>query len=423
LSAAGKSRLVIALAPATVVLVLAVMQIRWMGTSGALWLVVLIGALGLRERENVPPVRSRGLKAALVVLSFAVGWPWIAQTASAGGVILRGEKGFSKLDLRLAVMRDLAQWLRVRVGPERECAVLGEPSLTTALLYHGGFKGIGTLYWENKDGLRLMLEIFNATSDAVAQTLIGRHGITHVVVVPWATYAEEAARLAPGVQRGVAAAPDTFLTKLVTERNYPRWLRPVYYPTPEIEGLHDGFIMVYEVVPEQISGVGKLNPEEAALRQAQLRWERGEKPEAEQMLADVVRRYPDYLPGWIVTAQVQLAQNQTEKFRTTYNRIVALQAQAGDLALDDSIGLATLLAATGDAEGMRRQVQWCVYVADEEALRKLSPNVLLNFILLAQDTGAASRQPALLRLATDQLPAYLRERVRGPVPSPDFSKP
>jgi hypothetical protein len=301
----------------------------------------------------------------------------------------------------------------MRVGHESEGVVLGEPSLSSALLYHGGFKGVGTLYWENKDGLRSMVEIFNTTNDAAAQTLIKKHKITHVVVVPWATYAEETARLAPAFHRGAEVPQDTFLAKLVAERDYPRWLRPVHYPAPEIGGFNDGFVLVYEVVDG-------LSAPEAALRSVQLRWERGEKSEAEPMFNDVVRRYPDYLPGWIVLAQVQFGMNQTEKFRATCGRVVALQGQAAGLALDDRIGLATLLAMTDDLAGMHRQVGICADAADEAALRRLNPNTLLNFIVLAQEAGEAARRPGLLRLATGLLPEYLRKQVQAaPVmPSP-----
>ncbi|MFT3868560.1 MAG: hypothetical protein QM715_08680 [Nibricoccus sp.] len=405
ISAVHKVRLALVLGPAMVFFGLALYQVRWSGESCALWLVVLVQVAGMAAINEARPRFSRGAKIALAVLALATVLPWMYQTAATGVSLVRGAKGFAKLNLRLGVMRDLARWLRAREGA-RGGVVLGGPSATTALIYFGGFKGVGTLYWENKDGLHSMVDIFSTTKDEVAHDLVVRHGITHIVVVSWDAFAAESSRLALGLRRGEEAPDNTFQARLSKGHGCPFWLRPVYYPAPEMEALKDDFVLVYEVVPEQ-------SREEAALRYGQMVFERGEREPAEKFLGILVRHFPDYLPGWVALAQVQLSLEHKEAFQASLGRIVSLQGQTDALALDDRIGLATVLATAGDIDGMRKQIRLCVNTADEAGLRRLNANTLLCFVLFAQDTGEGASRPEIMRLATELLPSEMLKDVRA----------
>jgi hypothetical protein len=172
-----------------------------------------------------------------------------------------------------------------------------------------------------------------------------------------------------------------------------------------MEGLKDDFVRIYEVVPEQ-------SREEAALRFGQLMFNRGENENAEKFLGILVRHFPDYLPGWVALAQAQLCLEHREAFRASVDRIAALQAAAGSLALDDRIGLAAVLASAGDSEGLRKQIRLCVGTANEAELRKLSGNTLLCFVVFAQDTGEGASRPEIMRLATELLPPAMLKEVR-----------
>ena len=406
LSAVWKARLSVALVPALLFFALAAYQVRWAGISCALWLVVLVVVVGLLTRGEAKLVFSRGVKIGLAVLALAVTLPWTYKTAATGISVARGKKVFSQLNLRLSVMRDLARWLRAREGA-RAGVVLGGPSATTVLIYHGGFKGVGTLYWENKDGLRSMVDIFSTTKDEMARDLVKSHGITHIVVVSWDAFAAESARLALGLRRGEEAPENTFQARLAKGQGCPFWLRPVYYPAPDLGALKDDYVLVYEVVPEQ-------RREEAALRYGQLIFDRGERENAEKFLGVLVRHFPDYLPGWVALAQVQLCLERADAFRTSCGRIASLQTVgSAGLALDDRIGLVTVLASAGDTEGLRREIRRCVETADESALRKLNANTLLYFVLFAQQTGEGASRAEVMRLATELLPEEMLKQVRA----------
>ncbi|MFT3783219.1 MAG: hypothetical protein QM790_14515 [Nibricoccus sp.] len=405
ISVVWRARLALVFAPASVVLALAIYQVRWMGTSCALWTVVLVMAVGLVATGELKQPLARKWQVAVWTLGLLVVFPWSSQLVASCVSLARGTKDYSMLTLRLSVMRDLARWLRARVG-DQSAVVLSGPGASTALIYHGGLKGVGTLYWENKDGLHSMVDVFSTPKDEVAREYIQRHGVTHVIVVSWDAFAAESARLALGLRRGEEPPEDTFIARLTKGRGCPFWLRPVHYPAPEIPALKDDFILVYEVVPEQ-------SREEAALRFGQLLLERGEASEAEGFLRTLVQHYPDYLPGWVALAQAQLNLEQTSAFQGSCARIVALRGNAASLALDDRINLATIYAVTGNQDAMRQEVRLCVDAADERNLRKLNINTLLWLVIFAQDTGEGSRRPDIMQTAINLLPPDMLKQVQA----------
>ena len=197
-----------------------------------------------------------------------------------------------------------------------------------------------------------------------------------------------------------------FISRLAKEQGCPVWLLPVHYPMPEMAALSGEFVRVYEVIPEQ-------SHEEAALRFGELMFDRGEHADAEIYLKEMVRQYPDYLPGWIMLAQVQLVLDHENDFQAISIRIAALQSGADALALDDRIGLATVLAVAGDMDGVRREIRRCVEAADEKNLRKLDANRLLWFAKLAQTTGEGLLRPELMQQVFSILPQEMSKQVQA----------
>lgn len=392
-NAPDRARLFALTVPAFVLTALAFLQVRWMGLSCVLWLAVLAVAMPAAGLRAAPA----GWKALAAALAFASALPWLSQTAGATRAILHGDKGLSALDLRLAVMRDLAQWLRMRTG-DAGAVVLAEPGTTTSLIYHGGIRGVGTLYWENKDGLQATVDMFGATDDATALGLFQRHGVTHVVIVPWDTFMDQLDHL--------GRSPRSLLSRLLSRRDVPAWLRPVHYPTPPMGGLNDGPVLVYEVVPA-------MSPGSAALAEAKCLMESGSPLQAAQQLGALLERQPDDLPAWIALAQALIASNRLENFDVAHAAIMARLGQASTLALDDRIGLAAILAISGDRPGSGRQLGAILDTADEAALRRLAPDALLRLVLLARDSGGQTSHPAAMQLINRLLPQYLRARLQA----------
>jgi hypothetical protein len=241
--------LAVTAAPAVVALSLAFLQVRWLGTAAAALLVLLLitGALHagpLRRRSGrrpdamhhgrAPPdsaptgaARPRractALAAAFVVLVLA---PFPVLTA-----LVPWRSGYAAAaEAPQVVLREVAYLLRAHHGTG-DIIVAAPPTATTWLVFFGGFRGVGTLYWENADGLRATTRIFAAPSAEEAGRVIYQRGVTHLVIPSWET----------------DVAGYGFLHALAAAAALPDWLTPVPFTMPDIPALHGAGIRVYEV--------------------------------------------------------------------------------------------------------------------------------------------------------------------------------
>ncbi|RRJ99366.1 hypothetical protein Ga0100230_014425 [Opitutaceae bacterium TAV3] len=89
--------------------------------------------------------------------------------------------------------RDIASTLRSD-QPQARIVLLSNPNASVSMGYFAGLETIGTLYWENQDGLRTAARILTALSAgtpgevAEAERLVRAHGVTHVVAVAGADF-------------------------------------------------------------------------------------------------------------------------------------------------------------------------------------------------------------------------------------------
>lgn len=243
------SLVVLALIPALVMAVLAIKQIRWGGTASALCIVAVAVCLWA-----MVPAWSRGRR-------WAVGLAWAALVAAAlphpvlvglrAWEILSSEDSVDGNAVASAIMRDISHRLAAR-NPEKRAVVLGGPTASTEIAYYGGAKVIGTLYWENLEGLRKASEIYSTTNEEDALRRFSELGITHVVLFSWDSFGQRYVRLKRGLGRE-AEARDGFIPALLEgTRNQPTWLNPLYYPLPpEYKLGADAWVRIYEFAPGQ----------------------------------------------------------------------------------------------------------------------------------------------------------------------------
>ena len=175
---ASRALLALSLMPAALFTLLTLSQQRWLHVADALWLGVLVAAaLVTTTAGNFHWTAARrigtGLFLALALLPYPL---------RAGLDALRAQTGLSRENIRQFVVRDLAWWLRRRTGTD-PVTVLSGPTATTELIYHGGFKGVGTLYWENLAGLRALVDIYGAADPDRALELLRARGVTHLVIL------------------------------------------------------------------------------------------------------------------------------------------------------------------------------------------------------------------------------------------------
>jgi hypothetical protein len=467
----SRAIVIVSAVPALTFVVLALRQGRWLGTSYAVWLCVIVSlvvvALRKRPRKDDGNLRRSfaggiafALVMTLVTLAVArddqssgagiplklvtaaiiagamlpVAWGltrgWTGFRAGVAGIALgivilpfpalslekwirgRGSYPISPVDLTQVVARDLAHKLRGRLGAERGVVASG-PATTTLLIWFGGFRGIGTLYWENHGGLEAAADLFASpvgdsagTDDAYesARAL----GVTHIVLFSWSPFATEYALLANGLPRETHVDDPTLRNALgpaLLQGAIPPWLQPLSYPIPPFAGFDNPWALVLEVTPVRAL-------EETATRSAIYCMAMNDEETALRQLQMALGASPDYRPALIALARIQLANPKRGDARATLQRI---EKPSNDtLALEDRIGLASLYLALGDTARSRAATREALAVADERAVRRLPWDyTTANFIVLLRRFGLSNERPRIVQLATDLLDPVIRSQLES----------
>jgi hypothetical protein len=387
----------LALAPALLLLLLSVREIRWWGLEEGVAFAALAPMFTALSQS---PESRRRLR-------------WIL---AGGGLLLPGAlallrtaarpPGVSPAEVRLLEERDLAYWLRLRMGPDR-AVVLATPTVTNHLVYYGSCIGLGTLYWENIEGLEHAAEIFSAPSVAEAHALVRKFGVTHIVLLSWDDAAEGLVRFYRGVSPAQPAPTDTFL-QFLRSGGLPPWLRRLPYRMPEIKPLAGQFALVLEVVPEQSPAAEMAHLLDYCL-------ETGRMSSAEQA-ARRLEQFPSDLRALVALAGFQGQTGRAEAFAVTVGRVVDHLAAAADFTAEDRIRLAMVLAAGRREDLARTQLARALAQLDERALRRLTPGRLRDLHELTTDFGMEIPDARLRRLALSLYPPMLRASGRGQPP-------
>jgi hypothetical protein len=213
---------VVALGLATIARLL---QVRW----GAVWggfavaASVVVVPLAWRElRRRMRAIAVASIAAALVVTALAISpvQAWRTDRARA-----RMGDELTIEELRALVLRDVAFTI---AGDSPSARVLSGPSASVPLGYFGGFGTIGTLYWENADGLRDAATIATASDDAVAKQELARRGVTYIVLTDWEDFARGYLEVLRPAEAGSAS---TFGRRIRRPEGRSPWLAEVPYPT------------------------------------------------------------------------------------------------------------------------------------------------------------------------------------------------
>ncbi|HUJ42378.1 MAG TPA: hypothetical protein VLW52_02105 [Opitutaceae bacterium] len=393
LAAPWKAQLVMALAPALLLLALACREIRWWGQGDALALA-LVAMLVTVLTRGLPGSKAARLGRLACALLFLPG-----AFAAIRSTVRSGE--YTKDDILQLAERDFAHWLRLRMGRDA-VVVAAAPTATVKLIYHGGFQGLGTLTWENVEGFRHGAEIFAASSPDRAHELVRRYGVTHFVLLSWDSFAEEYVRMYLGLSPGQAVPGGAFILGLLHGKGVPPWLRLVPYPLPKHEALRGQSIVVLEVTPPQA-------PEAAVAHTAEYLVEM-DRPELAVELLPALQQAAHYYPALVTLAYVQARTGAEVPFAATVAQVVKNLPSAAGLNLEDRIRLATVLAVGGRAELAGEQLRRCMIQLDERALRRLPVGTLADFLDLTGGMGVPIPDGELGRLAFSLLPPYRREK-------------
>ncbi|MGA2052500.1 MAG: hypothetical protein ABSH19_04230, partial [Opitutales bacterium] len=390
-----KGLLLVALFPAIVLMVLAFKEIRWLGIDCALWIAALVAVAtvttraGASFRWTTTREVMAGLFLALVVL------PYPCFTAMQWNKF-NYQYPVTMLDLTQVITRDVSQRLRARLGDDPGVIVSG-PTTTTWMMFFGGFKGLGTLYWENIDGLKKVAAIYSAPSADEALKLVKEYGVTDFAIYSWDPFADEYAKLWRGLRLHDETPTDSFIWQVLHSGKIPVWLRPLPYRMPQEGQLKGQYVMILEVDLNQ-------TPEEAGVRVAQFLFSQGLGDQAEAQLRNVLAEKPNYLPALTALARLQQSRGQLDAFNSTVQTIRENLSQANSIPFSDRVDLAVVFALINDRNEVRQLLTSALQSADEKGIRHLETDSLINFFELVRQMNLANLNPAMMKLAFNLLP-------------------
>jgi hypothetical protein len=200
--------------------------------------------------------------------------------------------------------RDIAGAL-IDAGADSRSIVLTNPNASVGVGYYGRFRTVGTLYWENSDGLRAAAEIFGARDEAEAMARIHERGVTHVVMISSYDFLAEYSYALHG-ERDAEKIQSGFGYKLLYRHCVPVWLRPLGYSVPApLAGLKFN-VSVFAVdfqTPEAIAyeriGLHQLSKGERTLAETSF---------MASLAADASRAEP-----WLIQGQLMLADDKLDE--------------------------------------------------------------------------------------------------------------
>jgi hypothetical protein len=205
-------------------------------------------------------------------------------------------------------------------------------------------------------------------------------------------------------QIGEGQVAGTFLERL-HQWNLPRWLTPVAYLVPAIEGVEGQSVVILEVVEEQddATALGRIAVYLADMGQRELASKAGA----------ALRRFPADLGALVAQAQVEAACGERDAFDKSVEQLVRRISGGADrdLEWDQRVGLAVVLAQAQHLDLARPRLRQCLAEIDEGKLRSISTVLLYRLQLLRKALRMEVKDPALRALSLDLLPPEMRARV------------
>ncbi|MGH7944730.1 MAG: hypothetical protein ACREH8_05870 [Opitutaceae bacterium] len=338
----------------------------------------------------------------LVLLPASVQRVAAVRTAVRHGVV-------EERDALQPLYRDLAGTIRA-TQPTGDITLLASPNASMGIGYHGNFKTIGTLFWENAPGLETAAAIFSAHTDDEAAALVRARGITHIAMVSAASFLSEYFLLLhPAADTG--AGKSTFGHRLATNRSDASWLQPIPYRRPGDLAIAETTVWLYKVSFDQTE-LDRL------YHIAVARAAGGDLAGAEASLNETLARIPP-------DARFDFAASVGEAFHDYGADAAAVRAFRRALTFKPDAGIATTLAwilATTSDEKLR-DGRSALNLIDPVAQAGLDDPTVLNAlaaalaevgrfpdaVLMMQralSASGAANDPAAVRLMQQRLDSY-----------------
>jgi hypothetical protein len=202
-------------------------------------------------------LRGFAILAGTWIVAASLAFPLIALLALSQAANLR--EHLPKIVIPTILLRDVSHRL-VQSSPDRLPVVLSGPTSSTDLTYYGGIKTLGTLYWENREGLSHAARLFDAQGEEETRRLLLDTGVTHLVISSWDDFGRGYAHLLRRSEGREDGKDGGSLERILREaENPPDWLRPLSYPIPAGFGIEGQWVKIFQVVPSQSRADALIN--------------------------------------------------------------------------------------------------------------------------------------------------------------------
>lgn len=217
-----KAALLVPAVAACFITLLGFAQNRWISIADTLWLATLAVVAGCVTRALDRPQFPQW-QTTLAACFVAV------MVLPMSQLVIRGVRGVGKPpvmagdELQAIFARDIAYQLRM-LGGQDIPVVASAPTTTIWMMYFGGMRGLGTLYWENSEGLKAAARLYSARDEKEAMRLIQQHKVSHIVILLWY---EPFLREFPALMGIPPDDPgqEPLIARMADGRSTPQWAR------------------------------------------------------------------------------------------------------------------------------------------------------------------------------------------------------
>ena len=268
-------------------------QSRWLLNASGSQVALALVLLGYFSRNLKPLVRwsATGLVVGVLFL-----YPAVKRVTDGQRDV--ANRRVSPADAGNALARDLAKIIRSS-QPEGPIVLLTNPNSSTNVGYYGRFQTLGTLYWENLEGLKSAAEIFSAKSPREAAVLIRQHRVTHIAMVSEENFIAQYHQLL----NPAATTEDlkkSFGYQLLVDRTIPPWLQLIPYQAPDDLKALNASVLLFRVAFEQ-------TPADALYHLAIGKIAMGSVADAERDLDVLIQRSPESFQPWLRKGELLFA--------------------------------------------------------------------------------------------------------------------
>ena len=386
-----RTMVTLAIGPALVALGFGCFLLRSWNAVDAVLLALLVALTAAVQRLGLPQSRlNLGVLGVLILLI-----PGAALVADKG--LADWHNAATEGDVEALIERDLAHWLARQAG-NSDGVVLAPPNLTTSLIYHGGFSGLGTPFFENRDGSIASIRIAGASTPDEAQAVARARNLSYIVIPSWDNFLDEYARLgAVQEEHSLMASLHRWLP--------PRWLRPIPYHLPAVAGFEGQSVAIFQVVEVQDNATALSYLAEYFVEMDLL-------GNAVSVAKALENSFPADLGAAVTRALVAQAANDTPTFGRALADVQAALARGDDedMIWDRRVSLAIALVEGRRFDLAREQTRRCLAEIDEPRLRSLTTGSLQRLQVMARGFGLKFSDTRLQALAQQLLPSELRNQ-------------